>query len=742
MRPGIALLAGFFAAPGAAALDVVRDGEPAAEIWHATDGEEAARELADVLEKVSGARLAVRAVREGDRPGPERPEPGRAAIAVGKFARELGLPPPPATPSGDGYRIRVAGNRALLAGETAESTYFAACHLLETIGCRWFFDNPLGEVLPRLRTVSFEESEIAEKPDFLSRRIWGPNWHSTAWKRRNRLGGLDLPAGHDWEYLPADRYARDHPEYYALRGGERRAGAWLCTSHPEARKLFAEAVAERVRGRGTVGISISPPDGTGYCECERCGADDVPGYLEPSSGRVAVSDRYVRFFDAVARRVFEVNPQAILSFYAYADYSLPPREFRDASPNLCAWIAPIRFCRFHALGSPVCESRRRCLEVLDGWAAVVPKIGWREYNYNLAEATVPFSKVSVWRNDFPILKRRGCIGVNIECLALWHLYGVHTYLAARLAWRADADVDAILDDLFSRLFGRAAAPARAYWDRIDRAYREADAHSGSFYSLHSVWTPDLLAACGRDLAAAEDAAEDDTVRKRVGMFRAGLESAGFCASLREAIGRCDFEAARAVYERWMAHLDAIYESGIHPVGEYRRGYAPRFLEPAVLEGHARVTGRGRMLLQLPDEWLFRTDPEDAGERLGWHERDAPAEGWRRVKTHSATLAEQGVPESFAWFWYRCAFDAPPEIPAGRLRLWFAEIDGRGGKVFLDGEPAGELSPKRGPQEVEVTRKIRPGSRHAVAVKIDRRRISELFLGGIVQPVLLWAETER
>lgn len=719
---------------GASAFDLVRDGKAETEIWHSADGDEAARELADAIERMSGARLPLREARVG-----ERPEAERAAVVVGTLAVELGLAPPPKTPSGDGYRISVKGKRALLAGETTESTYFAACHLLEALGCRWFFDNPLGEVLPERRTVSLEEMEIEEKPDFLSRRLWGPNWHAVQWKRRNRLGGLDLPTGHDWQYLAPERYGTEHPEYYALRARERRVGPWLCTSNPEVRKLFSEAVAEAVRGRGAVGISISPPDGTGYCECERCRAEDAPGQIEPSSGRVAVSDRYLRFFDSVARRALEANPQAILSFYAYADYSLPPKEFRSACPNLCAWIAPIRFCRFHALGSPVCESRRRCLEALEGWAAAVSKIGWREYNYNLAEATVPFSKLSVFRNDFPLLKRKGCIGVNIECLALWHIYGPHTYLAARLAWDADADVDAVLDDLYTRLFGKAAASVRAYWERIDRAYREADAHSGSFYSLHAIWTPDLLAACERDLAAAEASAEDELVRKRVGMFRAGLESARFYLSLRGAVNRCDFVEARAIYDRWMAHLDAIYEAGIHPVGEYRRGYAPRFLGPSVFEGHARVAGSGRMLLQLPDEWLFREDPDDLGESLGWHGREVSLEGWRRVKTYSATLCDQGVRESFAFLWYRSGFEAPNEIPATRIRLFFTEIDGLGGKVFLDGEHVGDLAPKRGPQEVEVTGRIRPGGRHVVAVKVDHRRITELFLGGIVAPAFLWAE---
>lgn len=718
-------------------LRLVQSGQPMARIYRGTDGAEAANDLAKYLEKISGARLEIRVL-----PGGASPPPGEAAIVVGSLARRLGLPPPPRTPSGDGYRLVTRGRRILLAGESEESTFFAACHLLETLGCRWFFDNALGEVVPKTPTITVGSLDVAEKPDFVSRSIWGPNWHRTDWKRRNRIGGLRLPTGHDWQWLPPSRYGQEHPEYYALRGGARRPGAWLCTSNLEVRRLFAEALAHSVRGRGSIGVSISPPDGTGYCQCENCQAEDVAGYIEPSSGHVAVSDRYLRFFDAVARKVRTANPEAILNFYAYADYSLPAKKVRDTSSNLCAWIAPIRFCRLHSLQSTICPSRARCREVVEGWSRVVSNIGWREYNYNLAELTAPFSKISIWRDDFPYLKKKGCLGVNIESLALWHIYGLNTYLAARLAWDADADVDALLDDFYARFCEQAAPHVKAYWGRIDKAYREAKVHAGSFYSLHAVWTPTLLDACQSDLAAAKNTAESELTRKRIEMFRSGLQNVEYYLAVREATNRCDFTRAKKLYEKWIAHMDAVHEAGIHSVGEYRRGYAPRFLGGAIEEGFARTSGKFRLVKQLPDEWLLRYDPEDAGESRGWHKVDTNPEGWRRVLTYSATLNEQGVPEELTWMWYRTAFTAPQELPPGPVHLWFAEIDGREGRVFLNGEPVGSFRGSRQPHEVEITGKLLAGRENVVAVKIDHRRISELMLGGIIKPVLIYGKVKR
>jgi hypothetical protein len=62
-------------------------------------------------------------------------------------------------------------------------------------------------------------------------------------------------------------------------------------------------------------------------------------------------------------------------------------------------------------------------EVIDGWAAATGHIAYRTYNYNLAECLVPFSKLSVWKHDIPYLKEKGCIGINLESLVNWEIYG-------------------------------------------------------------------------------------------------------------------------------------------------------------------------------------------------------------------------------------------------------------------------------------------------------------------------------
>jgi hypothetical protein len=304
---------------------------------------------------------------------------------------------------------------------------------------------------------------------------------------------------------------------------------------------------------------------------------DVPDYLEPSNGAVAMSDRYAHFFDAVARRVEREAPDFIMSFYCYSDYTLPPKTLESASDNLCAWVTTIRFCRLHGVNNPHCESRQRYRDVVNGWGRLMQTACY-DYNYNLAEVTVPVSKITYMKENIPFLKETGCWGINLESMAAWNLYGPHTYLAGRLMWDADADPDAILDDYYEKCVGKAAAPhLKAYWDRIDRAVVECRTHCGSFHGLHAIWTPELVQACEMDLNMAAKRAATEAEQGRVALFRSGLESAKYWLAVRAAINRCDFPRANDVFERWLAHMDAAFENDYNTMRGYRRGYADRIL---------------------------------------------------------------------------------------------------------------------------------------------------------------------
>ncbi len=722
-------------------MEVVRDGKPVATIVaHSTPAppekarrrgmQPSDRQAADVLagwvRKMTGAELPIADSAPEDAP----------AVYIGAAAVNAGLKLDHIqSPSREGLRIRCDGRRLLVAGQSETATVKAVCRLLEHWGCRYFIDHPLGEVYPRAKTLSVGKLDVTEKPGFLYRSIWGSQWSgSSLWKIWNGAGGTRLATGHSWgRYVSKDLFA-DHPEYFRLREGKRQPSDWYCTSNAGLREVFARGVIGRIKA-GTLHPSISPPDGRGYCQCDACRAQDDPNSIEPSSGHVSVSNRYVDFYQHVARRVARVSPDSILSFYCYADYTQAPTSGIKLEPNLCAWIAPIRYCRFHRIGHPECPSRSQLEQLLDGWAAAAQRIAYRTYNYNLAECVVPFSMISVWRHDVPYLKRMGCIGINLETLANWQIYGPHIYLSIRLAYDPEADfadADAIMDDYFLKFYGPKAGPImRKYWTAIDRAFVDLRCHSGSFYAVHLVYTPGFLKRC-RDLIdrAAALAAEDDAYAARVQMAAEGLRNAAQYAAVRNAMNRGDFGAAKRVYDDLLARSKANEETGLGH--HYTVNYLERFLGRHVGAAAAATAPPNQVVQLLPDKWRLAYDEEDQGVARGCHQPDLDDSSWREVATYCNPLDAQGLPDRQTILWYRAEFQSPE---AGReLALFFTEVDGDA-QVYVNGRHVGASEKKRQPFEVQIAGAVRPG-RNVVAVRVDHSKITELFLGGILRPVAL------
>ena len=387
------------------------------------------------------------------------------------------------SPSKEGVRIVVDDKRILIAGQTEAATLKAVCRFLEELGCRYFMDGPLGEVYPRSATLTAKTVSITEKPGLNGRNPKGPSWPDTGWRAWNGAGGEMIHHQHSWgRYVPESLFDK-HPEWFAMGAdGKRKQGGWLCTSNPEMRKHFAEAVIAEIES-GDVHPSISPTDGRGYCQCPVCKAQDDPKSFEPSSGTLSISDRYVDFFDDVARQVAKVHPKSVVSFICYADYTQPPRNGKKLSPNLCAVIAPIRYCRLHEIGHPGCASREQELAMVDGWAAIASRLGYYNYMYNPCRWHAAVLQVhGVQEGSFRIFSPGAFPFMTIEVLTNWQIYGPQIYLSLRMAYDPKADADAIMEDYWLKFFGPGAAPfMKDYWMGIDAETEKLASYAGSFY---------------------------------------------------------------------------------------------------------------------------------------------------------------------------------------------------------------------------------------------------------------------
>ena len=143
--------------------------------------------------------------------------------------------------------------------------------------------------------------------------------------RKTKWGGMSI-AGlfcHSLQlYLPAEKYGKEHPEYYPLVLGERKTdpNADACFSNPEVKKIIAENVIKELKKSKIKDmIDISLMDTHDICQCENC-----KKAMETYGGFTGL---YLETVNYVADEVKKVFPNTLIETLAYHQTQIPPKNF-------------------------------------------------------------------------------------------------------------------------------------------------------------------------------------------------------------------------------------------------------------------------------------------------------------------------------------------------------------------------------------------------------------------------------
>lgn len=443
-------------APASWALVLVDGGQPRACLVlpaaPAPEEQKAADELTHFIHAISGAELP--RLPPGADPGDLSPVYIGAAVPDGTGAD---MAPPGDDPAA--FCLSVDDRRVCLRGRGPEGTLFSAYELLEQLGVRWFWPGELGTVIPETRTLALETQRTAQAPGFAGRYHNGFQADRGTWGKRLRMGGPYFPSSHGID-LPPEASFDKHPEYYSLVNGE-RAKSQLCVSNPDVLRLAVGELKAYFRQHPSEPwVGLGPNDGAGFCECERCRALDGGDY-DPFSGEPSMTDRYVWFFNQCLQGLQDEFPDKKLCFYAYHVYMRPPVKVKP-DPRIVPALAVIGLCRLHGPENPVCPEKSYWIWLAREWRKLLPEVYDRGYWYNLADPGFPFPLVSRLCKEIPLGRRLGIKGWRVETICHWASETPGLYLAAKLMWNPDADIDALLQDFYTRFFGPAAGPMQRY----------------------------------------------------------------------------------------------------------------------------------------------------------------------------------------------------------------------------------------------------------------------------------------
>jgi hypothetical protein len=422
----LCLAVAFCARPCSGGFALVEDGSPAAVIRVADGLDKTAMagvaDLVEFVEKMSGARLRV--VQAAAKVNEEV-----NVILVGKAL--AGPVQPLLARVGDaegGFVIAPRGRSLFLAGNSPLATAFACSELLERLGCRWYIPGELGEVCPKKKTVVYGAGDVVDKPDM------NPRWLRVdrTWSRRNKLGGTNVPASHAFHRFVRSTEFEEHPDWFPLIKGQRTPRGQLCLSNPEVVQRFVDRCkAHFEKTPDSIGISLGPNDGTGWCECERCQAMDS-GRIDPFGQHRDMTDRLIKFMNAVIREVKKDYPDKRFGFYAYSCYQLPPVTVKP-DPSIIPVFAPINYCRLHSMFNPNCPHRSAVRRIYEGWSTFGLELHYRGYTFNLAGLQTPFHPFHKWIQDMPWMHEHRILGFFPESIESWSASAPEYYLMARLA---------------------------------------------------------------------------------------------------------------------------------------------------------------------------------------------------------------------------------------------------------------------------------------------------------------------
>jgi len=780
----------------AAPLTLVQDGQGKAVI-RVTDephAKQAAEALQRYIQKISGARLAIRPEAAATR--------AEISIFIGHTAeakkRRIKIPSgfdPSVRPNvfeEEGYILRTKGNDIFIGGNSDgpyAGTLYGAFAFLEKLGCRFYFPGDWGEIIPEMETINVPDLKIESHPDFPIRYIGlNPGWVPTTPEETKTYGDWRLKVGMMYKHgtfyplvgdgflgilLPPKDYWESHPEYYAMdKKGKRHvptAGdinhtTMLCLSnldvYTQVLKNLKKAFAEKhylglshhpnTHRISINGIGISPPDGSPYCYCENCQkASQKFEYNNYVYGN-QMSEEYFAFANKLAKGF----PDKFVSTMAYSLRELPPQGVK-LEPNITVYHAPISCCALHNIKDKHCWRNQEYYKILAEYRRQTPHVYLYEYNpHFLTGLFVPEPSSRDAAANIPIYKQLDIKGVSGEGRKAWMQTWTSYYLIAKLLWDADADVDALKKEFYTDFFGaKAGHHIQAWWDACETRMAAAKNHAHEDWLVNKSYNVEFTESIHRHIDAALKAKATKKQRERIEAVAIIADHLEAYAAMEEAEKNLDFTEAVKQGQRMMADkhkLNGIYSffisetfPTVNPV--------PHFVNRGRIEYNQKIGAKvdgteGVMVAPLPLEMAFARDPYHEGVIGRWFADDFDDKKWGTMNTFY-TWDSQEEPEDEAghfydgYGWYRGSFKVPAKFK-GRKITFFCGGGLNESWIYVNGEYLHHRKHQvwwwgNHQFDVDITDVVKPGKKNTIAICV----FNKAEIGGLFRRGFFWSPKE-
>jgi len=646
--------------------------------------------------------------------------------------------------------------------------------LLHRLGVRWYMPGDFGDFVPKKKTIAVEKLNVVSRPDFKMRNWWGPMSADLGpfeyrWKIRNRMNpfiSVEMPADTSVRNVlppPAELTNADFADIWGMGpNGEPYDGMPNLTSEKSV-QYAAEKIKDRFRKN---------PDET---SCGMAGDDGMPRDYSPGTlkrsiglpdvyGRVGVpgdmstTEEWMEWVQAVAREVYKEFPDHIITSNGYANRNTPPVGITP-DPKIWIMFAAIWSDTMHAYDNPRSWQTLRQGEMIKRWASMYDNVFMYDYiYYMLAGCGAPIPLAHKHMHDMPLLKKWGVIGFGDEGRTLRGESGVFpTYLRARMMWNVNLDGKAEMEEFFANWYGPAKAPAMAFWEDLENTFETTPWLGHEDRILPYVYSQELIDRLEKNVKDAEALATDDWSKPRVRADRVVLENLKAFMAMSQAEFQADFaEAARQAQRmldvrKGITALSRFYFDPDPATGEsaayyYWNSTARRDYYKSLVE--LTAGSNGQMVVVLPEQAKFRTDPRDEGRFFGWHDPALKDDNWESILTTvpfyrqgKGCVDEQGYPYLGA-IWYRMEVKVPSSAKGKKVALYAPAIEPEAwvwvNGQFIGHRPHRDTYERPNQLDMDVTKALKPGKKNLVAIRVHTGMNAAALPDGMVSRAFLYA----
>lgn len=251
------------------------------------------------------------------------------------------------------------------------------------------------------------------------------------------------------KFVPAEKYLKSHPEYFALLNGKRYP-TQLCLSNPEVVNILKKSVKELFEKHPESSvISVSSNDNTQYCTCEQCAK------IDKEEG--APSGIVIRVVNEIAKEF----PAKKISTLAYQYTRKAPKT--KPADNVLITLCSIEADR----SAPLTEKSKDFVQDVKDWNKLGAKLRIWDYTTQFTNFLAPFPNFHTIKPNIEFFVNNNATWIFEQHSAnVSELFELRSYLMAKLLWNPNLKTEDIIHEFTEGYYGEAGKFVRKYINRI------------------------------------------------------------------------------------------------------------------------------------------------------------------------------------------------------------------------------------------------------------------------------------